>query len=142
MVNFNTLNLRREILRYLMNSEASAEDYAAYHGWGGRPCGISRRGGNANIMSCFSNGIRVGESLWCCDQWDEEAVAREVRMIANTIIPRSKDRWKFELPILRAVLQLRHLPIKGSLSSKTIAALYGLSVPRAEYVSAIVWGTH
>lgn len=138
MVNFNTLNLRKEILRYLQ-SEASSADYAAYYGWSGCPCGISRKGGNANIISSFSNGIKVGESLWFRDQWNEEAVAREVRVIANTIIPNSKDRWKFELPILRAVVQLRQLPVKGSLSAKTVADLYGLSVPRAEYVAAIVW---
>ena len=138
-VNFKELRLRDEVIRYL-NSEAKASDYAAYYGWGGHPCGISRKGGNADIMSAFSNGISVEDSFWCCYQWDPDAVAREVRAIANVIIPNNQHRWKYELPILRAVTQLRRLPIKGSLSARTVAKLFELSVPRAEYVVGVVWG--
>ena len=139
MVDLNNISLRDEVVRYL-NSIPNAHEYEAYYEWSGCPCGISRQGGNALILSAFTQGVNVDTYLWCGHRWNPESVDHEVRGLADMLIPNNRDRWRFELPILRAVFQMRNLPVNGGLSAKTVADLCGLSVPRAAYVAYVVWG--
>jgi hypothetical protein len=138
-VNFKKLSIEQELDRYLDSAPNSAE-YSAYYQWSDCPCGINRKGGNAVILSLFSNDLKPGESLWLMDSWTEGAVARVAYTKAKELAPGCTDRWRLELPVLRAIHQIKRLPIIGSLSAKTVAETWGLSVPRAEFVCHIIWG--
>lgn len=141
MVDFNKLDLHKEIVRYL-NSEADASEYTAYEGWSGFPNGRSLKAGNAYIISHFSNGKSMSESLWFCDSWKEESVDSKVRAIADELAPHSSDRWKLELPVLRALTQMGRKPSPYAMSARDIAKKFALSVPRAEYVIEVLRAEH
>ena len=100
-------------------------------GFSGCPCGLSTWDGNAYLIS-----------KWV--QMNPEAkftnfsapVVRQVAEAKRALRIRTHHRWASEIPVLKAVWEIRRLHLAG-ISAREVAKVLGLSVPRTEFALSI-----